>query len=396
MEGKEMHWTRPAIGFGVVIATLLISSSVAAFQRAGQTIIPLKINDQYEAPFGHLIAFEYGKPGQEHLGTAPGGVLVRLEPVDGPGHGYRVTVDSRGLGEFAGLPSQLLMPGSNITVKINRKWPNGKEATLPYTIKYDREADSNGVVRENFGWSAHYRAEGKLNINGCSALIVVLDGNEDGLFNNADFAVATTIGLDRNGDGKIWGSDEWLRGDQVIVYCGRSFVVSGLEPDGSALTLSETALKVPRVGEPLPEISLVTSEAKTISTADLKGKLVILDFWASWCAPCVEKFDYLKRIDKETKGRLDIIAINVDEESRIATARKIIKDRGLTWTQVMTGEGTAGRIWKAFGSMTGIEMTIPLYVIVDRDGVLKYAGSGGDDLSELRSKIVKELSANPR
>jgi thiol-disulfide isomerase/thioredoxin len=365
------------------------------FQRADKTTIPLRINEQQEANAGRLIAFKDGKPNGARVGKAPGGVFVRLEPVVGQDHGYRVRVDLKELGQFA-EPSQMIRPGSSITVRINRKWSNGKEAALPYTIKYDREADSNGVVHEYFWWSAHYRAEGKLNVNGCSALIAVSDMNGDGLFDRVDFAAGTSIGLDRNGDGRISGLDEWLSGDQIIAYCGRSFSVAGIEPDGSALTLSETTLKVPSVGEPLPDISLVTSEGKTIRSSDLKGKLLVLDFWASWCAPCVEKFGYLKQIDKETGGRLDIIAFNVDEEPRIATARQIIKDRGITWPQVMTGQGVADQVWKIFGSMPQSRMAIPLYVLVGRDGVLKYAGTGGDDLSELRSKILQELSANPR
>jgi thiol-disulfide isomerase/thioredoxin len=233
-----------------------------------------------------------------------------------------------------------------------------------------------------------------LTVNNCEALVAALDLNGDGVFDKADFAAGTSIGLDRNGDGRIWGGDEWLKGDQIIAYCGLSFVIAGIEADGSALTLSETDLKIAKIGEPLPEVTLVTTQGKIIRPSDLKGKVVVLDFWASWCVPCVEKFGYLKQLDSELKGRVEIIAINIDEESRIPMASKIIKDRGLTWTQVITGQGAADPVWKTFGSMSGFHlMEIPLYVVVDAEGILRYAGTGGDDLSELRGKVLQELSA---
>src|SRR5262245_18861948 len=385
--------TCSAIGLVAIIVTLLVPSWVAQSQR-GRMTIALSIHDEGEHQIGHAIKFKEVDAGHARLGTAPGGVLVRIEPVNEHDPGYRVAVGSKGSIELGNRPSQVLRPGSSITLRVSRTWPNGKWADLPYKIEYEGRADSSGVVQEYLSWIPGYRAEGRLNINGCSALIAVYDANGDGQFDETDFTQGTSIGLDRNGDGRIWGADELFNGDQIITYCGRSFVVAGIEPDGSALTLSETDLKVPKVGEPLPEVSLLTTGGKTIRSSDLKGRVVVLDFWASWCVPCVEKFGRLKELDKETRAQVDIIAINVDEERRVAAAREIIKDRSLTWNQVITCQGSADPVWKMFGSMNRVRMGIPLYVVVDRNGVLKYAGTGGNDLSELRGKVLQELEAS--
>lgn len=64
-----------------------------------------------------------------------------------------------------------------------------------------------------------------------------------------------------------------------------------------------------------------------------------------------------------------------------------MKDYGLRWPHVINGKGERDAIWKVFGGMEGNRLAIPLYVLVDTEGRLSYAGNGGEDLSELRSRI---------
>ena len=115
--------------------------------------------------------------------------------------------------------------------------------------------------------------------------------------------------------------------------------------------------------------------------------MYLLDFWASWCKPCVEKFSLVKQLGAGYGEALAIIAVNVDEESRLNMAREIVRNYGLRWPQVMSGKGEADPLWKTFGGMEGNRLAIPLYVLVDSKGVLRYAGNGGEDLIELRHKV---------
>jgi thiol-disulfide isomerase/thioredoxin len=318
-------------------------------------------------------------------------VLISKERVNDPPYAYRIRIDSDGDGNLAGEPSLLLLPNSSIIVRVNRKWANGRQRSLPYTIEYSRDLDRNNTTRELISWRPHYRAEGKLKFRNRESLFVALDLNGDGLFDERDFAKGTSIGLDRNGDGRIFGKDEWLTGNQIIEYCGTAFLIDGIEPDGARITLSETSLRVPRIGSPSPAFSLTTSEGKLIRLDELNGRMHLLDFWASWCKPCVEKFSLVKQLSGEYGNALAIIAINVDEESNLHMARQIIKDYQLQWPQVMKGQGEADPVWKAFGGMENNRLVIPLYVLIDAKGVLRYAANGGADLSELR-RVVQALS----
>ncbi|MCM3905510.1 MAG: hypothetical protein ND866_27775, partial [Pyrinomonadaceae bacterium] len=95
---------------------------------------------------------------------------------------------------------------------------------MPYTIKYSRDVNRANQIEESFRWVAHYRAAGKLKANGCEAQLAAMDINGDGLFDD-DSSRGSNIGLDRNGDRRIWGTEEYLYGTQIIEYCNDAFLV---------------------------------------------------------------------------------------------------------------------------------------------------------------------------
>lgn len=370
--------------------TVLFGTSFSSAQELSRVTIPLKINDQYGSSIGFGIEFGDDRESALRLGNAPGGVLVAVEKSSDPKFTYRIKVDSDGDGAFEGESSQGISSDAPIVVWVNRKWATGKQQRLPYTIMYSTYIDKANEKRERFSWSARYRAEGRLKVNGCETLLIALDLNGNGVFDQRDFSGGTSIGLDRNGDGQIKGKDEWLKGEQIIEVCGTSLLIDSLDSSGTVITLVESTIRIPKVGEPLPVFAFTTSDGKAIDSNQLRGKIHLLDFWASWCGPCVKKFPSVKQLDKEFGDALKTIAINVDDRSRLEEARQVIKDYQLTWPHVMSGKGEGDPIWKMFGGMADNRLAIPLYVLVDQQGRLRYAGNGADDLSEIR-ELIKSL-----
>src|SRR2546425_2883214 len=371
----------------LLLSLTFVLASPARSQELIRLELPLTLNEQESGFANFTIHFDEKISDSTRVGKAPGGVLISLEKLNDPPNAYRIRVDADGDGNLSNESPRLLSPNSSINVRVTRP---GTKRSLLYTIEYSRELDKSNTVQERVSWSPHYRAEGKIKINNCEALLVALDLNGDGRFDGQDFAQGTSIGLDRNADGRIWGREEWLSGNQIIEYCGRAFLVNGIDVNGSHISLIETSLRVPKIGERLPEFSLMTVEAKTIELHDLKGKIHLLDFWASWCKPCVEKFILVKQLDARYGDELAIIGINVDENARLAMAHHIVKDYDLEWPQVMKGQGEADPLWKVFGSMENNRLAIPLYVLIDPRGILRYTGNGGEDLSEIR-KVIEEL-----
>lgn len=389
-------------------------------QPQSEITIPLQISSPYvQSMMVAWITFDQNgsntaapaKIGSVRLGNLPGGLRVAVETIAESPNVYQVRIDTNGDGDLSNESPSVIKVDSSFAANVTRRWRNGKTLNLPYTLSYSRRADGT----EMFHWRPNYAAEGKLKIGNCHVDITLLDVNGDGVFDRQDFSNATTIHIDdgtpeatfnlndpriiKHSDGSIEIPDElrrsfkkkWLRGEEILELCDSSYLVDRIEPDGSTLTLAKTDLRIAKVGEPLPQLVMTTLDDRVVDTESFKGAITLIDFWASWCGVCVEKFPAVKEIVAAHKGRLKVIAINVDESERLPLARQIIEKYSLNWPQVARGRGERDPLWKVFGSMSNNGLSVPLYVLVDQKGTIRYGGDGQADLSELRSQIAELL-----
>ncbi|MGI8555365.1 MAG: TlpA family protein disulfide reductase, partial [Pyrinomonadaceae bacterium] len=182
--------------------------------------------------------------------------------------------------------------------------------------------------------------------------------------------------------------------NEIIEFCGKNYLVSAIASDGSSITLRPTDLRIARVGETVPAFSLVLLNGKTFSSENLKGKNYILDFWATWCAPCIKNIPQINNLKAEFGKEITVLSVNVDKVSRRNLADKIIRKYQLFDFSVVRGLGNDDPLWKTFGSANQNNLlTIPLDVFVDKNGIVRYADSGGENLGELKSSIGKQLSS---
>jgi peroxiredoxin len=117
-----------------------------------------------------------------------------------------------------------------------------------------------------------------------------------------------------------------------------------------------------------PDFHLTTLDGKTITLQSLRGKVVLLDFWATWCGPCIQALPELKEIRKKFANRpFELISISVDREKR--KLEDFVKANEMTWPQYFD-EGY--RVAKdAFGVAT-----FPSYFVLDGEGVVTYVTRG--------------------
>jgi peroxiredoxin len=118
----------------------------------------------------------------------------------------------------------------------------------------------------------------------------------------------------------------------------------------------------PKVGETAPNIAIPDAQGKTIKLSSLKGKVVLIDFWASWCGPCRKAMPGLRKVyAANNKKGFEIYGISLDE--RKADWKKAITADKITWLQVNEPGGWESRTAKAWH----IEQ-IPTAYLLDKKG----------------------------
>ena len=102
-------------------------------------------------------------------------------------------------------------------------------------------------------------------------------------------------------------------------------------------TVSVTSAQVKK-GKAAPEISLKDISGQTVSLSSFKGKVVLIDFWASWCMPCRKNNPKLVALYEKFKGEgFEILGVSIDKDN--ADWKTAIEKDKLTWTQVVDNAG---------------------------------------------------------
>lgn len=133
------------------------------------------------------------------------------------------------------------------------------------------------------------------------------------------------------------------------------------------------------VGNIAPDIKLQTTDGKTLQLSAFRGKPVLLDFWATWCGPCVQSFPVIEKIYQEASDK-GFSLISVDEDEDAQTAAEFWAKRAEPWSNF---HDTDGDIFREFAPGA-----VPEFVLIDAAGKITYARSGLDEPA-LRSAIAK-------
>jgi len=132
-----------------------------------------------------------------------------------------------------------------------------------------------------------------------------------------------------------------------------------------------------------PAWSLKDVDGKTVNFADFKGKVVVIDFWATWCPPCREEIPgYIEMTKKHGKDGLVIIGISLDQAGP-GVVRSFIAKSGINYPIVMGDDATVA----AFG---GVEV-IPTTFLIDREGLIRDKKVGMMAAAEYEKKILAVL-----
>ena len=138
-----------------------------------------------------------------------------------------------------------------------------------------------------------------------------------------------------------------------------------------------------RIGSPAPEINMPSPDGKEIALSSLKGKIVLIDFWASWCGPCRKEMpNVVKAYAKYKNKGFEIYGVSLDQD-KDRWVEAIAKD-GITWPQV-----SDLKHWSSEAAKLYNVQSIPYTVLVDKEGNIIAKNLRGE---ELEKKIAEVLN----
>lgn len=201
--------------------------------------------------------------------------------------------------------------------------------------------------------------------------------------------------LPRGGSSSMWNND--VRVDRYVfgpledpTRLAR-WGVAGLDYDGRrtlaeaasrrAAELGASVLPLPVVGEAYAfDLPAMSDPKARIRSADLKGKVVLIDCWATWCGPCMAKMPELKTVHAKYKDH-GLVVVGVSFDHELERAEKTVQEQDLNWHHVFATGAAKGHdnFWS---EITGIR-AIPRLLLINRDGILV-----ADDNPQ---KVLKEL-----
>jgi thiol-disulfide isomerase/thioredoxin len=136
-------------------------------------------------------------------------------------------------------------------------------------------------------------------------------------------------------------------------------------------------------GEQAPSLNFKSVDSQTVSLDSYRGKPVLIDFWATWCTPCLEMLPRLDKINHEA-GDKGLVLISVDRDEEAKTASEFLAKKGYTWPNFHD----QGEIEKAIGPSG-----IPREMLIDAQGKVVYDGSDEDDLRTEITKLGPEYAS---
>jgi peroxiredoxin len=160
-----------------------------------------------------------------------------------------------------------------------------------------------------------------------------------------------------------------------------------LAPEGSKAEQAEKLVADPRRAREAfaPDFSFTSAEGEYISLEDLRGKIVLLDFWGTWCPPCVEAVPSVRDLRKRYAKDPSFVLISISSDSDEAKWKDFTAKNQMAWHQYLDRDHRVQRAFEVHA--------FPTYIMIDHEGIVRYRsiGTSWERTGDLDSAIRKEM-----
>lgn len=144
-----------------------------------------------------------------------------------------------------------------------------------------------------------------------------------------------------------------------------------------------------RIGVEAPVFSVTDFNGKAVDLSKYKGNIVVIDFWATWCDPCIQEFPKVKKMYGKFKNKgVQFIGVSLDDD--IEDLRGFVKQEEVEWPQIFDGKRWKGEI----PALYSIQL-IPTMIVLDRENKVRYIGSDTENVSQIVTTLLSESKELP-
>lgn len=281
-------------------------------------------------------------------------VVLLDEPDDGAA---RLWIDRNANGDLTDDPAITLGHKPNTTSKWNCnaavEVAYGAEKR-PFGVsmyRFDKSDPKRTALRNTLLYYRNSGFAGEVSLGGKSYPSALVDDGTTGDFRGVEGAKdGAYLLVDLNNDGKYDFKAERFNVRQPFNVGGTTYEITGLAATGDSFTIAKSDKtvaekpKAPAIGARPTAFEHKSIAGENVRfPEDYKGKLVLLDFWATWCGPCIKELPNLLKVYEEFHGKgFEILGVSLDNEGGLAKLPTFTQDKKMAWTHVCDAGG-----WKS-------------------------------------------------
>lgn len=175
----------------------------------------------------------------------------------------------------------------------------------------------------------------------------------------------------------------------LVVIAVGTFIHKQLKPNENALDndipvyeVKEDSPQSVGLGEPAPDFTLKTLDGKTMTLSELKGKKVVLNFWATWCPPCKEEMPFFQQYYEKyaDEDNVEIVAVNITLKDKLDQVKSFVESYHLTFPILLMEEEDLMETYRIY--------TIPSTFMINTKGEIEKQILGPLDVDTLRDYVT--------